>query len=194
MQKSLTTIMTEPKGILRNKSEASPEENALEFDRQEVIRNTVLNSQLRSDDSKGDKIRAKIAEMKEPEHGGEHLKWDELNLYKTEQEKCATMKIDEPKTPYEGGFDPSGEYYNDDDDNIPGFDLGEGENDNNVLESLNGGEVLKNDDEDIEDEEDEREEQLTAEEKHKRFEELRKKHYHMKALPLKQKMLVPDED
>ena len=27
------------------------------------------------------------------------------------------MKIDEPKTPYEGGFNPEGEYYRDDDDN-----------------------------------------------------------------------------
>jgi protein phosphatase inhibitor 2 len=34
---------------------------------------------------------------------GDHmrLKWDEANLYLTEQQKSATMKITEPKTPYE---------------------------------------------------------------------------------------------
>jgi protein phosphatase inhibitor 2 len=35
------------------------------------------------------------------------LKWDEANLYLTEQEKSATMKIDEPKTPYARRYDPS---------------------------------------------------------------------------------------
>jgi protein phosphatase inhibitor 2 len=34
------------------------------------------------------------------------LKWDEANLYLTEQEKSATMKIDEPKTPYARRYDP----------------------------------------------------------------------------------------
>lgn len=35
------------------------------------------------------------------------LKWDEANLYLTEQEKSSTMKIDEPKTPYAKRYDPS---------------------------------------------------------------------------------------
>ncbi len=34
------------------------------------------------------------------------LKWDEVNLYLTEQEKSSTMKIDEPKTPYAKRYDP----------------------------------------------------------------------------------------
>lgn len=34
------------------------------------------------------------------------LKWDEANLYLTEQEKSSTMKIDEPKTPYTKRYDP----------------------------------------------------------------------------------------
>lgn len=95
----------------------SAESNADRLDRQEVIKNTRLNAQLASESSKGDKIRAKIAEAKSHQsdddgnesHGekpSDHLQWDEVNLYKTEQEKCATMKIDEPKTPYEGGFNP----------------------------------------------------------------------------------------
>lgn len=29
-----------------------------------------------------------------------HLKWDEANILWTEANKTATMKIDEPKTPY----------------------------------------------------------------------------------------------
>lgn len=35
------------------------------------------------------------------------LKWDEVNLYLTEQEKSSTMKIDEPKTPYAKHYEPS---------------------------------------------------------------------------------------
>jgi protein phosphatase inhibitor 2 len=34
------------------------------------------------------------------------LKWDEVNLYLTEQEKSSTMKIDEPKTPYAKRYEP----------------------------------------------------------------------------------------
>ena len=35
------------------------------------------------------------------------LKWDEANLYLTEQERGATMKIDEPKTPFTRQYDPA---------------------------------------------------------------------------------------
>src|SRR5277367_7153052 len=35
------------------------------------------------------------------------LKWDEANLYLTEQQKSSTMKITEPKTPYTRRYDPS---------------------------------------------------------------------------------------
>ena len=35
------------------------------------------------------------------------LKWDEANLYLTEQEKSSTMRIDEPKTPYARRYDPA---------------------------------------------------------------------------------------
>lgn len=34
------------------------------------------------------------------------LKWDEANLYLTEQDRSATMKITEPKTPYAQRYDP----------------------------------------------------------------------------------------
>lgn len=38
---------------------------------------------------------------------GPRLKWDEANLYLTEQERGNTMKIDEPKTPYVKQYDPA---------------------------------------------------------------------------------------
>ncbi|KAK1829135.1 ribosomal L27 protein-domain-containing protein [Podospora conica] len=41
------------------------------------------------------------------EEGGMRLKWDEANLYLTEQERTSTMKIDEPKTPYAKHYDPA---------------------------------------------------------------------------------------
>lgn len=196
-----------PRGILRNKSDNQSPTDHAELDRQEVIRNTRLNAQLASESSKGDRIRAKLAEAKK-DHGeegqnGEHLKWDEINLYKTEQEKNSTMKIDEPKTPYEGGFDPEGEYYKEDVEEIPEFSLGKGELDFEVsgLRSLGGSEVLANPDLDQEEEDDDDEkeqpEQLTAEERHHRFEEKRKEHYHLKGLALhdnKVGVAVEDEE
>lgn len=196
---------SKPRGILRNKQdEAHPNSNAEFLDRQEVIRNTKLNSKLASDSSQGDKIRAQIAEKKskkgEDDKYPEHLHWDEVNLYKTEQEKSATMKIDEPKTPYEGGFNPEGEYYRDDDEEqIPEFELGQGEEDEDMTEdtpaqstsrSLNGGEVVPS----LELDEEQPSKPETAEERHKRFEEKRKAHYHMKAAPLKLNAANVDDD
>lgn len=198
-----------PRGILRNKSVSErSSSNSDHLDRQEVIKNTRLNAQLASESSKGDRIRAKIAEAKSHQSDedednvqkqGDHLQWDEINLYKTEQEKSATMKIDEPKTPYEGGFNPEGEYYKDDDEEIPEFELGTGEYDNlpeKRSESLNGGEILHDREQEQEQEQDEEESRPveSAEERHKRFEEMRKLHYHMKGNALKHKIEISDDD
>lgn len=201
---------SKPRGILRNRDEVQNSEVDVvgdRLDRQEVIRNTRLNSHLVSDSSKGDEIRAQIAEEKKKKIANgdgeklpDHLKWDELNLYKTEQEKCATMKIDEPKTPYEGGFNPEGEYYKDDDEStIPGFSLGSGTFEEGIVnndESLNGGEIIKDPDykEPEQPQEDEKEHPMSAEEKHKAFEEKRKAHYHLKGNALKHNIPPSDEE
>lgn len=207
----------EPKGILRNKDTDapvhSPETASGELDREEVIRNTRYNAQMVTESSKGDRIRQQLAEARLKNgddtklsangtgESNDHLKWDEINLYKTEQEKAATMKIDEPKTPYEGGFDPTGEYYQDDiSESIPQFTLGEGRYESGLTlsRSINGSEVLHNDennqDEDDEDDEDGERKPLLVAERHKHFEEMRQAHYHNAANPLTHKISIPGDD
>lgn len=41
------------------------------------------------------------------DEGNPRLKWDEANLYLTEQDRGVTSKIDEPKTPYVKQYDPA---------------------------------------------------------------------------------------
>ncbi|KAH6846982.1 hypothetical protein B0I37DRAFT_135265 [Chaetomium sp. MPI-CAGE-AT-0009] len=50
----------------------------------------------------------------------QRLKWDEANLYLTEQERTATMKINEPKTPYAKHYDPAEDPSDEDDDHQEG--------------------------------------------------------------------------
>jgi protein phosphatase inhibitor 2 len=133
------------------------------------------------------------------------LKWDEANLYLTEQEKSATMKIDEPKTPYARQYDPAedeeemGMLDAEDlkvdelemekalmgrspgkqargakEEEIPGLSLGEPEEeipDDYADESKKAVHVRAEEHVGLSQEE---------LEKHKKFEELRKKHYEMK--------------
>lgn len=133
------------------------------------------------------------------------LKWDEANLYLNEQNRDSTMKIDEPKTPYAKQYDPAEDEQEvemlnaqelnvDELDNkprrkpkmeeIPDFDLGQPElqargsqtpeSEKRVIVEQDmdtdagyHGELLPN---------------ATQEEreKHRKFEELRKKHYEMR--------------
>lgn len=136
------------------------------------------------------------------------LKWDEANLYLTEQEKSSTMKIDEPKTPYAKHYDPTedeaevhaidadeimvdelemdkarmgrspGKSAKAREEEIPGLSLGEPEEavpDTEFDEhgKKREGRVHVDGEEHV---------GLSAEEreKHRKFEELRKKHYEMK--------------
>jgi protein phosphatase inhibitor 2 len=146
--------------------------------------------------------------MNGEEDQNQRLKWDEANLYLTEQEKSSTMKIDEPKTPYAKHYDPTEdedemrmldaqEIKVDElemegrgsgrlgrspskekgarDEEIPGLSLGEPEEavpDTEMGEKrekavhVNGEEHVGLSKEELE--------------KHKRFEEMRKRHYEMK--------------
>lgn len=123
----------------------------------------------------------------------QRLKWDEANLYLTEQERTSTMKITEPKTPYAKHYEPS----EDDDDEmldgelsrkeeIPGLSLGEPEEDIPEGDFGAGRKQSKVhvSDEDATPQHDAENELLglTPEEleKHRKFEALRKKHYEMK--------------
>lgn len=161
------------------------------------------------------------------DESGARLKWDEANLYLNEGQMGGRMKIDEPKTPYAGHYDPTDDdaavaehtspldaqalnvdeldLKNGDgtssnhqqrkpasrDSDIPGLDIGEPE-----MEPDAGADA----DADASDAEkkvlvdsdfmdidggrhgEEKVEDMTSEdrEKHKRFEEMRKKHYEMK--------------
>ena len=137
------------------------------------------------------------------------LKWDEANLYLTEQEKSSTMKIDEPKTPFAKRYDPAedeeelrtldaqdlmvdeldkvreGRPRQAREAEIPGLDIGEPEEDVSSIIQNESGRIersgsLKG----------EKQVQVDPEApdgkghdgtvRHRHFEEMRKKHYEMK--------------
>jgi protein phosphatase inhibitor 2 len=142
------------------------------------------------------------------------LKWDEANLYLTEQEKSSTMKIDEPKTPYAKHYDPAededemrtldaGDLVVDEldrkkgrsrEDEIPGLELGEPEEAVPAHESNEEGRIVRSgslkgesksvvvDDSGEDGVHDGEMASWSKEEreKHRRFEERRKRHYEMK--------------
>ena len=148
------------------------------------------------------------------EDNNQRLKWDEANLYLTEQEKSSTMKIDEPKTPYAKRYDPSEDEDEmrtldaDDlvvdeldrysrrksrtkEDEIPGLELGEPEE---AIPDMNEGsgrimrsgslkgekQVVVNPSGDDGDHGEYVGSSAEEREKHRQFEEMRKKHYEMK--------------
>jgi protein phosphatase inhibitor 2 len=135
------------------------------------------------------------------------LKWDEANLYLTEQQRDSTMKITEPKTPYAKQYDPAEdeaevEMLNAEElkvdelddkpktrkprmDDIPDFDLGEPEMEASRDPQTPESEKRVMVDPDADNESGHHGEEfphMTPEEreKHRKFEEMRKKHYEMK--------------
>ncbi|KAI9838164.1 MAG: hypothetical protein M1837_002626 [Sclerophora amabilis] len=220
-----------PKGILKNPSfqssppkEPPPTESVVPepattpnadrdlTDKDITLQNTLQNAGHRRSTSNArpsGSRRQSANPSGSDEESSPRLKWDEANLYLTEQEKSSTMKITEPKTPYAKRYDPNedetevpildaddlvvdeldkvgGTTSRTRDEEIPGLELGEPENkippgqssrsssekqvvvDPEVDDGLGGhgeGTSLES-----------REER----EKHKKFEEMRKKHYEMK--------------
>jgi protein phosphatase inhibitor 2 len=135
------------------------------------------------------------------------LKWDEANLYLTEQQRDSTMKITEPKTPYARQYDPMEDeeeiaMINAEDikvdeldekhktpvrhrktDDIPEFDLGEPELEAHHSHTPEGEKrVIVDPDAEELGRHGEEFSHMTPEEleKHRKFEEMRKKHYEMK--------------
>lgn len=244
-----------PKGILKNSSyqrsppisptatggfppAASPERTI--SDKEVTIENTKINAGQRRSSSAAGSTRpggprrhgSRTPSVADPsEEADPRIKWDEANLYLTEQERTSTMKIDEPKTPYAKHYDPAEDPSDDDEpmaggdpagssakgkgrneDDIPAMSLGEPEEavpeiaaDKIAVDEVDmahkkkrkhsGSRVHVADDDD----------QMAGmspeeREKHRRFEEMRKKHYEMKEVtqflghPEDLDELVDDED
>jgi protein phosphatase inhibitor 2 len=175
-----------------------------------VMQNTIHNAGHRrsSSNPRGPPSRRQSGtSLSHPaDENSPRLKWDEANLYLTEQQRDSTMKITEPKTPYAKQYDPTedeeevaminaeelkvdeldekqGKKASREDD-IPGLDLGEPEEPLRTSETPESERRVVMDSEVAGDEgrHGEHEVDMTAEEreKHKQFEEARKKHYEMK--------------
>ncbi|KAL4996331.1 hypothetical protein BDV10DRAFT_172602 [Aspergillus recurvatus] len=116
MAQNAEAIPKRPKGILKNSSSQqllhvvpnephhTPSPPPADF-KELTLQNTLVNAGRRPSASSR---RTSLASA----HGhhddvSPRLKWDEANLYLTEQEKTAKMKIDEPKTPYAPRYDPA---------------------------------------------------------------------------------------
>ena len=71
-----------------------------------TLQNTLQNAGRRRSSSNTQSSRRQSSVSAHDENSP-RLKWDEANLYLTEQERTAKMKIDEPKTPYAPHYDPA---------------------------------------------------------------------------------------
>ncbi|KAL8364937.1 hypothetical protein RB595_003972 [Gaeumannomyces hyphopodioides] len=193
-----------PKGILKNSFQRSPPvspgaeqppnsavdaheppESPPMTDKELTIHNTQYNAgHRRSSSTARPGAASRRQSSRTPSHQGEdedesnmRLKWDEANLYLTEQDRTSTMKIDEPKTPYAKHYDPAEDPSDDED-----VDMGGSSSNSNAAEGAKRragsssdeipGLSLGEPEEAVPDE--------FAREKHRRFNQLRKKHYEMK--------------
>lgn len=195
-------------GILKNPSYSAASTNVVSISPETVpqrersmsskeitIENTQINAgHRRSSSSATNPLPARRLSSQAPEEPSQRIMWDEANLYLTEQERSSTMKIDEPKTPYAKHYDPA-EDPSDDEldeagepksrngmDDIPDMCLGEPEE--AVPEQPAQSKTVHVDERDVEGHvtEDEEFAHLSPEdrEKHRRFDEARKRHYEMR--------------
>ncbi|KAL2148432.1 hypothetical protein VTH82DRAFT_2352 [Thermothelomyces myriococcoides] len=134
---------TRPKGILKNSYRRSPPvspsdghslphtpEASFPLSPKEAKELTIANTQYnaghrRSSSATASRSGAPRRQSSLPPNEGQEeqaqrLKWDEANLYLTEQERTSTMKINEPKTPYARHYDPSEDPSDEDDDEVDG--------------------------------------------------------------------------
>ncbi|OAA74227.1 Protein phosphatase inhibitor 2 (IPP-2) [Cordyceps fumosorosea ARSEF 2679] len=105
-----------PKGILKHSGshssatgDARPPLRQRSMSKEITLENTNFNAGHRRSSSAA---RITASRRHSAANAGEsepsqRLKWDEVNLYLTEQERTSTMKIDEPKTPYVKQYDPA---------------------------------------------------------------------------------------
>lgn len=191
-------------GILKNSFQKSPpvsptkEQDLTETEL--TVANTRTNAGHRRSSSTasrppGSRRPSTRGDLTEELDSSQRLKWDEANLYLTEQERTSTMKITEPKTPYARHYDPAEDEDDlamlDDNgnpkDDIEGFSLGEptSEVPDDFPPRKQSKVHVSDDDADVSHDADHTDahlEGMTAEEreKHLKFERLRKKHYEMK--------------
>ena len=194
-------------GILKNplskeQMHVKESDNVVDF-RKQVYKNTQLNAKLTSGKNSkthnmldSDGVRAHvipkdILSLKHEHDEEEKLQWNQKNLADNEiaKQQYQEIHVDETKTPYQGAVDPAGEYYKaDDEDEMDGelnsFSLGEPEFE---MKPVFNSQIEI--DENLED--DNQEEDAKA--KHKRFEEMRKKHYNVKEV-FKSNNSQKDED
>ncbi|KAL2196612.1 ribosomal L27 protein-domain-containing protein [Corynascus similis CBS 632.67] len=128
-----------PKGILKNSYRGSPPVSPTDGHtplqhtdagfpltpkeaKELTIANTQYNAGHRRSSSAagsrpgGSRRQSSLAPNEGEEEQGQRLKWDEANLYLTEQERTSTMKINEPKTPYARHYDPAEDPSDEEDD------------------------------------------------------------------------------
>ncbi|KAL0943189.1 glc8 protein [Colletotrichum truncatum] len=208
-----------PRGILKNSFQKSPptspnSEHPL-TEKELTIVNTQYNAGHRRSSSAARPSGSRRQSSRTPSAQGDdeqdlessqRLKWDEANLYLTEQERTSTMKIDEPKTPYAKHYDPTEDPSDDDEemedpnverkprtartgpgveDDIPVMSLGEPEeavpeSESSKEKALKAVHVDDTGSSHGGDEADLAGLSPEEKEKHRRFEQLRKKHYEMK--------------